>query len=965
MSASDSPGAGAWHAATAVGDRLATAATWAADHSILIAFLLVIPAVTGGVVHQVLTRRALALRTRFTLTPTRRFDPTEEDIWRQTALLLRAAGKGPWWAPRATRRVRIRLRADGSVPLEYSIEAPAAARTLLAGSRFQDVTVAEAPEAADPVAKQAAQDRRDKKDKELQQQRKAEAKARKAAAKKARQAKGEQDGAEVPVPEPDGRLHAVRAEFVLRGRPAAALREVPLDPDPLQPLIDAVADIQTDLGELAEVLLDIQAIPAWQLRLRRWQLMHEAREKNRITARKTARRAAADAAEVQDSLRHQLLSLLDPSAKAPTPMLPTPRPRAVDPADALGRLHAGHGLVRIQFLVRCASEREGRARQLLEKVSAALDVYGEDSRLGVDGGRILKWSWGADSRHRRGAFDRRWASGHVAPRKQNWVHVGELAGLLKPPTVHAVLPVLASELPAYEVGSALVPHGHLATLDGHSRLVATKAEEFLFSIAVGKSTYGKTEMALVRALALAHSGAGVLFVDPHGDSWTAAAPYLAHPALAGRVRRIDLARAEQPGAVLPCWNPLSLEGGAAAQRVVTAAVDALATALAWTDSAAPRAMTILTKACEALVHYNECALRAGRPGAQATLLQVRRLLSDKQWRDALVFLLPEDQQRWWTTTFAGYNTAEVIGPVVNPLERLATNPVTRAFLGSPSGAYDIRTAMDRGKIVWLCLEGTGPSDRLLVSMILQDLLRAGLSRRELPESSRRPFHVFADELISLDPAGGPTIAAITEQLRKFGGRLHVMAQLLNRISPTTRESVMQNSSVVSTASGSAAASRAMAEEWNGAVSAARIAELPRFHHYMQVTADGNRIGPLLVKGPQVSEAFKEHRAKPDQVARMIKRADRAMNAQELEHLLAVARGQDEKIQALTTELCDEKAKADATDGITREPQATDGGSQTDESVGLGKAAGRAQPATVGAAGTGSEAVGGSGGPSRR
>ncbi|MEV7177832.1 type IV secretory system conjugative DNA transfer family protein [Kitasatospora sp. NPDC093679] len=904
-----SPGASAWYAVTSVGTWLVDTVSWAAGHSTLVLLLFAAPTVAALAVHQVLTRRALALRTRFTLTPSRRFDPTEEDIWRQTVLLLRAAGKGPWWAPRATRRVRVRLRADGSVPLEYSVEAPSAARALLAASRFQEVTVAEAPAAADPVAKQAAQDRKDKKDKELQRRLKAQARARKAAAKKAKKAKGAgQDSGRPDAPEPDGRVHAVRAEFVLRGRPAAALREVPLDPDPLQPLIDAVADIQTDLGELAEVLLDIQAVPTWQLKLRRLQLMHEAREKSRAAARKAARRAAADAADAQESLRYQLLSLIDPTAKAPNAVLPTPRPRAVDPADALGRLNAGSGLVRIQLLVRCASQQEGRARQLLEKVSAALDVYGQDSRLAVDGGRFLKWTWGADSWHRRGAFDRRWSTGQVAPRKQNWVHVGELAGLLKPPTCKAVLPVLASELPTYEVGSDLVPHGHLVTLDGRSRLVATKSEEFLFSIAVGKANYGKTELALVRALALAHAGAGVLFVDPHGDSWKSAVPYLAHPALARRVQRIDLARAEQPGAKLPCWNPLSVENGASSQKVVTAAVDALATALAWTDSAAPRALTILTKACEALVTYNTLAIEAGQPGAQATLLQIRALLSDKAWRDALLFLLPEEQQRWWTTTFAGYNTAEVIGPVVNPLERLAANPVTRAFLGSPRGTYDIRSAMDGGKIVWLCLEGTGPSDRLLVSMILQDLLRAGLSRRELNEDKRKRFHVFADELISLDPAGGPTFAAITEQLRKFGARLHVMAQLLNRVSPTTRESVMQNSSVVSTASGSAGASRAMAEEWNGAVSAARITELPRFHHYVQVTADGNRIGPLLVKGPQVSEVFTGYQAEPDKVAEMVAEADKALESKEVGYLRDQARAQDGAVLTVAKELGEKKAE---------------------------------------------------------
>ncbi|MFE4599356.1 ATP/GTP-binding protein [Kitasatospora indigofera] len=897
---------------------LADVAGWCADNAWMLLLVALPPAVAAGVLHQFLTRRALALRTRFVLTASRRFDPSAEDIWRQTALLMRAAGKGPWWAPRGARRVRVRLRADGSVPLEYSVEGPKAAATLLADSRFQEVSVAEAPPADDPVAVQAAQDLRDKKDKELQRRLKADARRARAAAKAAGQG-GTVDLRKKPAKGKGGRLVAVRAEFVLKGRPSAALREVPMIPDPLQPLIDAVSDIRAESGDLAEVVLDVQSIPLWQVKLRRWKLMREAQEGQRRAARKNARNAAIVAADAEDSLRFQLLSLLDPSSKSSGgARMPIPRPRAVEPEEALGRLHSTTGLVRIQVLVRCASESEGRARQLLERVSAGLDVFGQDSRLGVDGGRFLKWSWGADSRHRRDSFDLRWSTGQVAPRKQNWLHVGELAGLFKPPTVHAVLPVLASELPDYVAGQALVPHGRLFYADGTSRVIATTEEEFLFSVALGKSNYGKTEMALTRAIALAAAGFGVMFVDPHGDSWTTAAPYLAHPTFAKRVRRVDLARAEQHGAKLPNWNMLAIQADRNANRVVTAAVDAIATALSWTDAAAPRALTIVTKSVEALVNHNGRAVAAGRPEAQGTLLQIRTLLTDKQWRDELIKHLSPEQRRWWTTTFAAYQVAEVLGPVLNPIDRLASNDVTRAFLGSPVGTYDIREAMDEGHIVWLCLEGTGPSDRLLVSTIMQDLLRAGLSRRDLAEEARRPFHTFADELISLDPAGGPTFASISEQLRKFKGRLHVMAQLLSRVSPATRESVMQNSSVVSTTSGSMTAVRAMAEEWHGAVSAGQIADLPRFSHYVQVTAGGNRVGPLQVRGVQVSELFgKYHR--PTMVPEMVEKADERMGSRSLPELLAVADAQDAVVLEFNS------AEPGTVGGAGQQPAAVAGG----------------------------------------
>ncbi|MER5352592.1 ATP/GTP-binding protein [Kitasatospora sp. NPDC002551] len=859
-------------------------AGWLSDNGDLVLLVVTPLAVTAFVVRYRLLMKTLADRQRFILTPTRRFDPSMEDLWRQAAVVLRAAGRGPWWAPKAAKRVRVRLRADGSTPLEYSLEAHCDAATLLRDSRYREVTVEKAAPAEDSWAEQLRAEAAARKEEKK--------KPRKERKKKAPEGEEEEEKAE--------RLHAVRAEFVLRGRASAALREVPLEPDPLQPIIDAVADIRTELGEVAEVVLDLQPIPRWQVKLRQWQILHEERDKERTRARKAAGHAAADAQDVQDSWRFQLASLFEPSPPRRLPLVPAPRAQPLDTDKALGRLASSRGLVRIQVLVRCTSTMEGRARQLLGQLTAAMDVFGDGSRLAQDAGRFLWLTWSADSRHRRAAFDKRWTTGQVAPRKPNWVHISELQGLLKPPTAHSVLPVLASELPDYVPGKPLVPHGYLKYPDGRRRLIAGLLTEFLFSIKVGKANYGKTEWALVQALAVALAGEGLLFVDPHGDTWRSVAPYLAHPALSSLVCRIDLARAEEPGAVIPSWNMIGMDRGQNPARTVTAAVDALATALSWSEATHPRAATILTKAIEALVTYNLAACNAGRPDAQATLLQVRTLLTDQEVQRPILDMLSAEQRRWWETTFAAY-PPDVLAPVTNPLDRLTANPVTRAFLGNPTGAYDIRKAMDDGKIVWLCLEGTGPSDRLLISMIMQDLLRDGLSRRDTAEDARRPYHVFADELISLDPAGGPTFASITEQLRKFKVRLHVMVQHLGRVQPTTRESLMQNSSVVSTTAGAVAAIRAVTDEWHGMVDPAAVAELRRFEHYVQVTVNGAPVGPLRVEGPQVKEVFKDYYS-PQLVGRMTASANRAVQAQPVEQRLLRAQGQDAVVLAFLNSL---------------------------------------------------------------
>ncbi|MFD0332206.1 hypothetical protein ACFQZC_38435 [Streptacidiphilus monticola] len=320
------------------------------------------------------------------------------------------------------------------------------------------------------------------------------------------------------------RAHVLRAEFHLAGDPASPLRQVPLNPDPLQPIVDAVAAVRADLGDLAEVILDIQPVPNWRLRLKRWHLAATARARAQAEARKATRRALADADAVEDSLTLQLARLLQGNSPAPRRTAMTVKPQPVDAATTWGRLADDVGLVRIQLLVRCASDVEGRAQTTLKLLTAALDIYASRSRLRVDGARLGPFHWSANHPLRRASFDRRWAGGVFAPRGDSWLNIAEIGGLLKPATVHCRVPITPGTVPEYALGEPLMPHGWHRGPDGASRLIASPLEETLFSISVGKSFYGKTTRALVQAIAVAAAGQGVFFLDPHGDSWTQAAP---------------------------------------------------------------------------------------------------------------------------------------------------------------------------------------------------------------------------------------------------------------------------------------------------------------------------------------------------------------------------------------------------------------------------------------------------------
>nr|WP_323874585.1 ATP/GTP-binding protein [Streptomyces sp. 3212.3] len=824
-------------------------ADWLAAHWYLLAVVVAAAWGTGEALLRYLARRASAERMALELVPDRHFDPSLEEIFRRGVQLARASTSMPWWAPRRSKAVQIRLRADGTRPLRYRIEGPAGGERLLSITPFgAHVAVSRARPIADKP-----------------------------------------------------REHVVRAEFLLRGKPTAPLREVPLDPDPLQPLVDAVCDLRAELGDLAEIRLDIQRAPKWALRARRLQLMTAARRAEQKEAQRAARWIRRDAAGLEDSLAWQLQQLLH-GPRRPAGgrrLVMPPIPRRVDAAQALGKLAEDDQLVRVQLLVMCASHIEGRAEARLAQLQAALDVFGGHSRWAMRGLHVGPWRLGADRWPSRRGFERRWKLGHCQPPRANWVRLEELTGLLKPPTVHCRLPLLADSLPTFTFGDPdLLLQGIYRSPDGRRRLVATHAKETLFECAVGRAGGGKTERALAQAIGWAHAGGALMFLDPHRDSWPRAAPFLAHDPLMQRIALIDLNTAG-PTPLLSSWNPLAMQHGPAPHDVIEAVTDAFASVLGWDDASAPRAITILTACLTVLVTVNQAACHAGRPRDQATLFHVRALLGDPAFRKAALTAvsdrLSEEIRAWWQTVFPTL-PSDAFAVVLNPLARLAAHPVTRAFLGQPTGIYNSRAAMDSGLIVWICPAGNGPTDRLLTALLARDLLRAVRSRRDTPEHHRRPFRLYFDELITLTGAAPDTIASMFEDFRKYKVTVHGMTQLLARLPAPVRLSLIQNASTLASTAGSTTAIAPITAEWGDTPSPAEVAALDRYEHYMTLTVHGRRIGPVQVTGPHLDDVFADY-ARPRDVARLEHTARTTAGAQPLDQLTERAATQLGRVSA--------------------------------------------------------------------
>jgi hypothetical protein len=811
-------------------------------------------AVAGGVLVAVLAvarlvrtwlvRRQLARRVTYDLLPSAGFDPAAEDVARFAHQLARTRSAVAWLRPRRAAPVRVRLHTDAEGRLSYQVSGPSSAGSVLRHQSYAQVELREAVTGAD----------------------------------------GEHGQVSPPAGSPgrtddpgggmaggvlgDEDVHVARAELVLAADAARPLRAVPLRSDLLQSFAAAVLDVRPELGERAEVCVDL--VPVTAARARR---LRSAR----VRHAQAGRSAGAGGGLLRGGLElaRELAAELRPGGRPGTSGQTsrdagTSSGTAREVRDAVGKFADPLvPLFEVQVLAVAVSRVPGRASAHLHQVLAAFDVMRGENWWRVAGFNLGVAHVGADSRLFRRSFDRRLASGEFAPRRASLVTAAEIGGLLKPSTVHCahrnvarsggMVPPPPRCVPEWCGQPDVVPVGYAPGPDGRERLLGMPLADLFFSLRVGKSRYGKTETALVQAVALAlHGSDGVWFLDPHADGWRRARPLLTSPQVLPRLWEVDLT-VRGDDAKIAGYNPLDMTGQTTGQIEdrVDAVVTAIASALSWGDTA-PRAKTILTKSCETLC---QLGLRLP-PDCAPTLFQVRTLLDDPDWREAVLPFVPVPLQAYWERTFPRY-PAEATPVITNVIERIAASRTLTAFFGTSRSTYDVRAAMDHGGIVFVCPPG-GELGKLAACFLIYDLFRAGKSRGDLLAGARRRFDAFIDEVTAVDGAAKGHLAAILEQLAKFGLRLHAMTQMVQRLTPATRDALLQNQSMLSSTAGDIDAVKLIARQWAGQVDPATIAGLPRYHHVVSATVNGEATTPFKVRGALVTDLFADHNS-PDRL----------------------------------------------------------------------------------------------------
>jgi hypothetical protein len=300
---------------------------------------------------------------------------------------------------------------------------------------------------------------------------------------------------------------------------------------------------------------------------------------------------------------------------------------------------------------------------------------------------------------------------------------------------------------------------------------------------LGGTGMGKTKLIefLIQRNILA--GNGIALIDPHGDLSDSILRFLAH-----RVTSSDM---EDLGKQLILVEPFDREWAVGFNPL-----DALGQPFAaslelvdifrrfWGDGYwGPRMDELLRNS---LVTLSENSL---------TLLETRPLLTHPEFRERLVENVSFGEVRdYWNYRYNPLSEkmqSMYREPVLNKITAFIADPAIYRILGQRESTINFREAMDRGKWILLNLSKGHLKEnvRLLGTLFLTKLKQASLSRINIPEESRRPFFVFADEFQNFI---GEDIETILSEARKFRLGLTLAHQNLDQLPAQLRSVILSN-----------------------------------------------------------------------------------------------------------------------------------------------------------------------------
>jgi len=341
---------------------------------------------------------------------------------------------------------------------------------------------------------------------------------------------------------------------------------------------------------------------------------------------------------------------------------------------------------------------------------------------------------------------------------------------------------------------------------------------------IGKTGTGKSTLIKNMIAYDIKQGYGAAIIDPHGDLAEEILGFIPE----GRINDViyfNPADMEYPIA----FNPLE-KVHPDYHHLVASGIIAVFKKI-WPEFWGPRLEHILRHSVLTLLEYPD-----------SSLLDLPRLLTDKDFRRIVLASVTHQQVRdFWFNEFEKYSAwlkSEAISPILNKVGQFLTSVPLRNIIGQRENTFDLRKAMDEGKVLIINLaKGKIGEDNaaLLGAMLVTKIQLAALSRADIAEDDRRPFYLFVDEFHNFITQ---SFSDILSESRKYGLNITLAHQYIEQLDEKIRAAVFGNVGTIISFRVGAEDAKYLAREFHPVFEESDIVNLPNYHIYLKLMIDG-------------------------------------------------------------------------------------------------------------------------------
>jgi hypothetical protein len=369
--------------------------------------------------------------------------------------------------------------------------------------------------------------------------------------------------------------------------------------------------------------------------------------------------------------------------------------------------------------------------------------------------------------------------------------------------------------------------------------------------AIGKTGMGKSTLLENMAIQDIQNGQGLAFLDPHGKTVELLLEHVPKHRINDviYIAPFDL---EHPIA----FNVLEdVEDSDPVRRQLIVSGLMSTFKKLWQDQWSARMEYILNYTLLALLEIPD-----------ATLLDVNRMLSDKQFRNNVIRQLKEPTVKmYWEKEFAAYTdkvVAEAMPAIQNKVGQFISNSLIRNIIGQTKTSFDIREMMDQKKILLINLSiGRIGEDavNLLGSLFVTKIYLAAMSRASVSERDMKHlpnFYLYVDEFQNFT---NDSFAQILAQARKYKLSLIVAHQYVKQMTEVVHDAIFGNVGTMIAFRVGADDGESLEKEFQPTFTVEDFVNLGRFQMYLKLMINGVTSGAFSARGlgpwPSPTESY--------------------------------------------------------------------------------------------------------------